>query len=58
MSCPYEKNKIYLKRWRLKYPEKYKENNRVQQRKSYAKRKAWREIAHVFRNILVDKDAT
>jgi hypothetical protein len=49
MTSPYEKNKKYVYKWRVKNPEKNRANNL----KSGQKRCQWLKIQRVFLKILL-----
>ena len=54
MTGAYERNKVHYYNWILNNPEKYKENNRRQQVKKDARKRAWKTISEDFRNILIE----
>ena len=55
MSNDYAKNKVHQYAWNMKFPQKYKENNRIQNAKKNIKRTAWRQACKMYRFILIDE---
>jgi hypothetical protein len=50
MPLSYEKNKVHIYNYRLKNPEKIREQNKKDCKKYYQ----YKQISIIFRNILID----
>ena len=58
MTSSYESNKTAYYSWIQRNPEKYRENNRIQQAKKDARKRSariWAAVCADFRNILIDE---